>query len=445
MKKLTGWNERLIAIKILNRFEKDKKLKEHIEKLTSRLHPQDRAFIREIVSGTVRFLRLLDFSIEKATGKDLKRQKNTVRNSLRVIAYQIFFTNVPPYAALNETVEAVKKILGKKAAGFVNAISKKIIGFDYKKEIERISDYFERLSILYSFETWMVKRWSNFYGKEEIEKLLKGLNRVAPLFIRVNTIKISQQELLNLLEKTKIDAEPHPFIPYMIRIKGRVPIESIPGYKEGFFYIQDPASFLSAYLLDPKPGEIILDVGAAPGGKTTALSSLTMDKARIIAVDINKERMKLLKNNLKRLGISNVEIVLTDIQRDKNFIEKHENSFDKILIDAPCSATGVIRRHPEGKWNKSLKLIKYNQTIQRNLLKSCYKLLKPRGVLLYSICSLEKEEGEDILKFAQEIGFKESSLYNLPKELKPFAEKHFLRVFPHKNNLDGFFYSKLEK
>jgi len=445
LKKLTGWNERLIAIKILNAFEKDKKLKEHIERFTVNLSPLDRAFIREIVSGTVRYLRLLDFSIEKATGKRLKQQKNAVRNGLRLIAYQIFFTNVPPYAAVNETVEAVKRLAGKKVAGFVNAVSKKLINFDCQREIKKIPDYFERISILYSFETWMIKRWSEFYGKEEIEEFLKGLNRVAPLFVRINRIKISQQELLDLFQKAGIEAEAHPFIPDMIRIKGRVSIETIPGYREGYFYIQDPASFLSAYLLDPKPGELILDVGAAPGGKTTAISSLTLDRAKVVAVDISRERMKLLEDNVRRLGISNVEPIVIDIQKDKKFIEKYEGSFDRILIDAPCSATGVIRRHPEGKWNKSLKLIEHNQIIQRNLLSSCYRLLKPGGILLYSVCSLEREEGEENINFSEYMGYKRTILYNLPTNLESFEERGTLRVFSHRDNMDGFFYALLKK
>ncbi|MEO2066052.1 MAG: transcription antitermination factor NusB, partial [Desulfurobacteriaceae bacterium] len=326
MKKLTGWSERAKAIKILTLFEKDKKLKEHLEKETSGVDPQDRAFIREITAGTVRYLKLLDFSAERATGKKLKKQHPIVRNALRLIAYQLFFTGVPPYAAVNETVEAVKRLLNRKSAGFVNAVSKKLVGFDYKREVERIEDYYERISTLYSFETWMVKRWENFYGKEELQPLLEGLNRVAPLFLRVNRIKIDQEELIKVLKEKEIEVEPHPFIPDMIRVKGRALIEELPGYKEGYFYIQDPASYLAAYLLEPKPGELILDVGAAPGGKTTAIASLTKNGAKIVAVDVNPERMNLLKKNAERLGVENLELVVTDISEDEDFIKRYYKS-----------------------------------------------------------------------------------------------------------------------
>jgi len=393
LKKLTGWKSRDIAIKILNAFERDKRLREHVERFTSHLSPLDRAFVRELSAGTVRYLRLLDFSLSKFLKKSLKEQKPYVRNALRLIAYQLFFTGVPAYAAVNETVEAVKRLLGRKFAGFVNATSKRLINFDYRREVERISDYFERVATLYSFETWMVRRWAKFYGRKETEELLRSLNKVAPLYLRVNRLKITPGELFSILESRGVEVEKHPFIPDMLRVKGRVSIETLPGYREGYFYIQDPASFLAAYLLDPKPSELILDVGAAPGGKTTAISSLTGDRAKIIAVDVSRERMELLKSNCRKLGVSNVSFVLTDISVDGKFREKFKSSFDKILVDAPCSATGVIRRHPEGKWNKSIELIRHNQRVQRALLKSAYELLKPGGVLLFSVCSLEREEG----------------------------------------------------
>ncbi|MEO2067948.1 MAG: 16S rRNA (cytosine(967)-C(5))-methyltransferase RsmB, partial [Desulfurobacteriaceae bacterium] len=373
-----------------------------------------------------------------------KKQKNSVRNGLRLIAYQLFFTGVPEYAAINETVEAIKKLLGKKVAGFVNAVSKRLLNFDYKKEVSSIKDELERISTLYSFETWMVRRWKTFYGSE-LEELLESLNKVAPLFLRVNRIKISPEKFFNLLISSGIEAKFHPLFKDLVRIKGRVVIEDIPGYKEGFFYIQDPASFLSAYLLEPREGELILDVGAAPGGKTTAISSLTMDRARVIAVDVSRERMELLKRNIEKLGIRNVEPIITDIRKDRKFLEKFRNYFDKILIDAPCSGTGVIRRHPEGKWNKSISLIKHNQRIQRDLLRVCYELLKPNGILVYSTCSLEREEGEENFAFSLEIGFKELIPYNLPKELIERVEHSYFRVFPHKDNMDGFFYCKLQK
>ena len=436
--KLTGWRTRQAAIKVLCSFESDLKLREHLEPIVEKFSKQDRAFIREIVSGTVRYLKLLDFSVERATRKKLKSQTCIVRNGLRILAYQLFFTGVPDYAAVNETVEAVKRLSGRKAAGFVNALSKKLIGFDYRREIEKISDFYERISTLYSFETWMVKRWHRFYG-DELIPLLEGLNRIAPLFLRVNLIRASVEEFLELLKKEGIEAELHPKIPHMVRVKGRISVEEIPGYSEGLFYVQDPASYLSALLLEPKPGELILDVGAAPGGKTTAIASLTKNGAKIVAVDVSRKRMELLIKNCQRLGVKGVEIFVTDISRDESFIRKFKGRFDKILIDAPCSATGVIRRHPEGKWNKSLELIKHNQGIQRRLLRACGELLKDGGKLLYSVCSLEREEGEENSEFAISLGYNWKNHRNFGVGV--LRGKGELRVFPHRDNLDGFYYS----
>jgi len=268
---LTGWKSREIAIKILNAFEKDKRLREHVEKFTVNFSPLDRAFIREIASGTVRYLRFLDFILERALKKNLKGQKPSVRNALRHLAYQLFFTGIPAYAAVNETVEAVKKLLSKRTAGFVNAVSKKLIGFDYQKEVKRIPSYFERISILYSFETWMVKRWARFYGKEEVKELLSSLNKVAPLYLRVNRIKTTPEKLFSLFKSKGFEVEKHPFVPDMLRIKGRVTIEALPGFKEGYFYIQDPASFLAAWLLGQDLLNLYLTLGQLPEEKLRQL------------------------------------------------------------------------------------------------------------------------------------------------------------------------------
>ncbi len=430
-------NTREIAVKILCNFEKDLKLKPHFESLTKHLNFRDRSFVRELTSGTVRFLKLLDFSIEKASGKRQKKQKPFVRNALRILAYQLFFMSVPPYAALNETVEAVKKS-NRKSAGFVNAVGKKLIKFDYKREIKSIPNKIERIATLLSFETWMVKRWKNFY--QDYIELLEGLNKTPPLFLRINRIKTSPEDFAKLLEKANIEFEPHPFLPDMFRIKGRVEITSIPGYREGLFYIQDPASFLSAVLLNPKPEEKILDIAAAPGGKTTAIGSLTEGKAEITAIDIDPERVKLLKENVSKAGF-NCRILIEDITQKTSL---PDNYFDRILLDAPCSATGVIRRHPEGKWNKSMELIKHNQQIQRNLLKSAYKLLKPGGRLLYSVCSLEREEGEENAEYAINIGFKPAG-FDIKFEDVGTSYENTMRVFPHRDNTDGFFYAIFTK
>ncbi len=437
---MTGWKTRQVAIKALCAFENDKKLREHLEPLIKEFKPVDRAFIRELVSGTVRYLKLLDFCVEKATGKKLKKQLCAVRNGLRLIAYQLIFTGVPDYAAINETVEAVKRLAGEKPAGFVNAVSKRLIGFECKREVEKINDFYKRISTLYSFETWMVKRWHRFYGKELLP-LLDSLNKVAPLFVRVNLIKTTTEELLKLFRGNGIEAELHPFIPHMIRVKGRIIVEELPGFKEGLFYVQDPASYMAAYLLNPKPGELILDVGAAPGGKTTAIASLTRNRARIAAVDVNRNRMELLLENCRRLGVENVEPVVTDIRRDDSFRAKFYKSFDRILIDAPCSATGVIRRHPEGKWNKSMELIRHNQKVQRELLLTAKDLLKPGGVIVYSVCSLEREEGEENRESVLKRGFKTAEFERVPEPLKERARRGELRLFPHRDNTDGFYYT----
>ncbi len=431
-------NTRKVAIDVLCEFEKDLKLKTHFERLTQHLSFKDKSFVREMVSGSIRFLKLLDFSIEKASGKKQKKQHPAVRNGLRILAYQLFFMSVPPYAAINETVEAVKRFR-KKAAGFVNAVGKKLINFDYKTEIEKLPDFYEKISTLYSFEKWMVKRWYRFYGNE-ITALLSSLNRTAPLYLRINTLRVKIPEYLTLLEKNNIEFEVHPFIKEMVRIKGKIDIHSLPGYTDGFFYIQDVASYLSALLLAPQKGKKILDIAAAPGGKTTAMAALVENKANITAIDVDSERITFLEKNLEKLGVNCVKTLKVDITRENPF---PENSFDRIFLDAPCSGTGIIRRHPEGKWNKSLSLIKHNQKVEKALLKEAFKLLKPGGTLLYSVCSLEREEGEENVNYALNLGFKKGNFDIKFEEIG--VKENMARVFPHKQGTDGFFYAIFTK
>jgi len=434
-------NLRKIAVEVLSRYDGGGELRAELERGTEGLNPLNRAFVRETVIGVVRFRKLLDFCIKRASGRDPLRQLPEVRNALRLSLYQLLFMRVPPYAAVGETVEAVKSLLGRKFAGFVNAISRRLSTFNCRDAVMGIDDPIERLSTLYSFETWMVRRWERFYGN--VEELLSGLNRNAPLFLRVNTLKVSVEKFLKLLKKSEIEFERHGFLNCMVRVKGRVDISAIPGFREGYFYIQDPASYLSAVLLSPKPGELILEVGAAPGGKTSAIAAITGNRARVIAVDVDERRIGVLRENLKRLSVDNVEVLNLDLTKGYGKLGELMGRFDRVLIDAPCSGTGVIRRHPEGKWNKSMKLIREKQKLQRKLLRASFGLLKPGGTLLYSVCSLEREEGEENMEVARETGFEYTHFDNLPKSLS--AEGNTLRVFPHRNNMDGFFYALMRR
>ncbi len=434
---------RLLALKILADFEKTGKFREHFEKHARSLSFSDRGFLRELSAGTVRYLRLLDFWVSKASKRPQEQQDVYVRNALRIIGYQLYFMgSVPPYAAVNETVEALKVLRGRKKAAFVNAVGRKLTKISLKEEISKIKDPLERMATEKSFETWMVKRWIGFYGFSETQKLLEALNRTPSLFLRVNRVRVSPQEFLQALLESGVNAEPHPIFEDIFRIVGRVEISKLPGYKSGWFYIQDPASYAAAYFLNPKPGEKILDLAAAPGGKSTALCSLTAKKAKIVSVDVDKNRIELLKENLSLQGCSNVKVLNVDITK-----ESLPQRFDAVLLDAPCSATGVIRRRPEGKWNKSLSLIRKNSKLQKELLLSASKLLKEGGRILFSTCSLEREEGEEVAEFARkELGLEPMDFANLPKAYRDsLIFTGVLRLFPHRHETDGFFYALFKK
>ena len=455
------------AIKILCLYEKTGELKNILDKFSKRLKSNEKALLRELVLGVVRYKRYLDFIIENISGKKISSQKLEVKNALRLIAYQFLFTNIPPYAIMNETLNALKKFIKqRKTIGFVNAVGRKISKLVEENKIEEIlnqeKDPFERICIKESFPTWMAKRWKNFYldeilklgenGKDEEEKILIGtqkflhsFNEDAPLWLRVNRLKIVPEAFEKMLLDSGIEFEKHDFIEDMYKIVSKgIDIYSLPGYKEGLFYIQDPASFLAVKLLDPKPGEKILDLCAAPGGKTLAIAHLTNNEAEIYAVDINAKKILKLEENLKKYGATNVKVLKVDITKDYGELENIK--FDKILIDAPCSGTGVIRRHPEGKWNKSLEQIEHLQGVQRKLLQRAYKLLKEGGKLVYTVCSLEKEAGEENNDIAlKHMGYKEGNFENIYEPLKKDIKKNTLRTFPFKHDLDGFFYAVYTK
>jgi 16S rRNA (cytosine967-C5)-methyltransferase len=422
-----GWKSRTAVINILRKFEEDGKLKVHVDSISKGFNHQDRAFIRELSVGIVRNLKLIDFCVQKVLKKPLKQQPSVQRNALRLIFYQLKFTGIPSYAVLNETVEAVKKVSDEKSAGFVNAVGRKLLNFDCQKHINAIRSKIKRFCLVQSFEEWMFKRWLKFYGNESYE-IAESLNKNAPLFLRVNTLKIDEKEFKRILNERNIEWEESSISPLVVRIKGRVVIEELPGYDRGYFYIQDPASFYSVLLLSPKPKERILEIASAPGGKTTAIAQLVKNACEIVAVDVSEERIEILKENCKKLGVENVVPVVTDITEDLDFLRKNRHSFDRILIDAPCSGTGVIRRHPEGKWNKSEEFIKRCSELQKKMLKCARSLVKPNGIVVYSVCSLEREEGEEIKELAEEISFKV-----LTSE----------RLFPHRHNTDGFYYLKV--
>ncbi len=453
MPKLPKRNPRAMALKVLIRWETKKPLlDEVVSQVLDRSvlpDPRDRGLVTELINGVVRHLLLIDYYISRISRIPLEKMDPEIRNALRLGVYQILFTRIPSAVAVNETVKILKRRRGPWIIGFVNAVLRELI--ENKEKITlppKEMDQVDHLCIAYSYPRWLVERWVLRFGPEEAEALLKAGNKCPPLVVRVNTMRVSRDQLLLYLKAEIPQATKTTFSPEGIILKGyQGRITELRAFKVGWLQVQDEASQLVSHLLSPRPGERILDACAGVGGKTTHLGEIMRNTGRIYALDLYQWRLERLQGNAKRLGITNIEIMTADATRALERLGI--KSFDRILIDAPCTGTGIIRRHPDIKWARNPKDLKIVTERQIDLLISLAPLLKPGGIIVYATCSLELEENEDIIsKFLdRERGFViESAKKFLPPQAKELVdEQGFMRTYPHRHNLDGFFAARLRK
>ncbi|QJA06288.1 16S rRNA (cytosine(967)-C(5))-methyltransferase RsmB [Thermosulfurimonas marina] len=453
MPKLPRRNPRAMALKTLIRWEKGKPLLDEIlsEVLVKSVlpDPRDRAFCGELVNGVVRHLYYLDYVLSRFSEEPLERMDPQVRNLLRLSAYQLLFTRVPARAAVAEAVKLLKRGRGPWVVSFVNAVLRRIAEVrDNPPEPPREMNPVTYLSIRYSYPEWLVERWLSRFGEEETERLLAAGNEKPPLVVRTNTLRVTRQQLLAYLRSEIPEAEPCRYSPEGIILHGfRGPITALRAFRAGWLQVQDEASQLVSYLVSPRPGERVLDACAGVGGKTTHLAQLMRNTGRIYACDLYPWRLERLQENARRLGITNVEVISGDVLESVKALGG--NFFDRVLVDAPCTGTGVIRRHPDIKWARKPEDLVTVPQKQLALLEGLAGVLKPGGVLVYATCSLEPEENEEVVARFRERhrGFEIED----PRKVLPEAaaelvdEQGFLHTYPHRHGLDGFFGVRLRK
>lgn len=427
---------RELAIKILYKIEEDSGysnlvLDEYLQKERQKLNEKDIGLISEIVYGTVTWKLTIDMILQKHSNIKINKISKWVKIILQTGIYQIVFLDkIPKSAAVNESVNLCKKY-GYKSVGFVNAILRKVDKYDYE-EFKNIKDDYKRISVMYSMPEWIVKKLVKQYGITKTEEICINSNLKPTITIRVNTLKNEVEELKQKLDKRNIlweEAETPNFL-YLKNIKN---VSKLDLFKEGFFAIQDEGAGKIGLILKPKEGEEVLDACSAPGGKTTHLAELMKNKGHILAWDIHSNRVRLVEENAKRLGISIIEVSTKDACK---YDSKYENKFDKILLDVPCMGLGVCKRKPDIKWQKNEEEISEITKIQENIIQICSKYLKQGGELVYSTCSILKEENEDIIKKFLEVE-------------RSGTKGKFELIY--KNNIlpnsqtDGFFICKLRK
>ena len=384
----------------------------------ARLSSLDRHLCQELSYGIVRWQATLDWLIARKTAA--REQKPMLRNLLRLGLYQIFWLDrIPGHAAVNETVELARQSGFHSQAGFVNAVLR-----NYLREFDATKLLLaglktEQPHLGYSHPEWLVARWHTRWGADQTARLMEWNNTPPKAFARVNALKADPGKLLAQWREEDVE---YDFVRrdwldenLVFELKSHPPLGRLPSFQQGLFYVQDPSTLLAARELDPQPGEHVLDLCAAPGGKLTYIAQLMRNEGRLLAHDTATERLKLIEQNCARLGVTCVQTALPS-----TLDPQVSPPFDRILIDAPCSNTGVMRRRVDLRWRIRLEEIGRLQATQRGLLRQAAPLLKPGGTLVYSTCSLEQEEnGQVVDEFLSEhAAFK----LERTRELLPFVE-----------------------
>ncbi|KAF0121116.1 MAG: 16S rRNA (cytosine967-C5)-methyltransferase [bacterium] len=411
------------------------------------LTPLDRAFITELVYGSLRWRGRIDWVISRFSKITAKKLDPWILNIMRLGVYQLLFlTKVPPFAAVNESVKLAEIYGGKGKTGFVNA-NLRAVEREWDKveypDIERDPGF--HISVVYSHPLWMVKRWLKYYGIEATINFCQSNNETPPVTIRTNTLKVSRQELFNSLKKDVNEISLTQCSPEGIQIRGASDITALPPFDRGWFQVQDEASQLMAHIIAPKPGERVLDACSAPGGKTAHIAQLMENGGEIFALDINSSRLTLIEENCKRLGITNVKV----FNQDASFPLGFSGKFNRILVDAPCSGMGVLRRNPDSKWKRSEEGIVPLKRLQLSILNNLADYLKEDGVMVYSTCTVTPEENEEVIDdfLAGNPEFVLDSISDvLPAGCSSLVDNRgFFKSYPHLHNMDGFFAARLIK
>ncbi len=446
---------REIALRVLYKIENEEAysniaLDDILNKNRNDLNEKDIGLISEIVYGVTTWRLTLDEIIQKYSKIPKKKISIWILNILRMSIYQIIFLDkIPKSAAVNEGVNLAKRYGHKTSAGFANAILRKVNKKDYE-ELFQIQDVKEKISKTTSMPIWIINNLEkDGLSIDKIEEICKFSNERPKLSIRVNKLRTSSKKLKEKLESKGVEVENGILEDFYILNKVKN-IEQIKEFKQGLFTVQDEAAGLVPIILNPKSHQKILDACSAPGGKSTYIGEIVENDGEIEAWDIYEHRTKLVEKSAKRLGIT---IINTKVEDATKFKNKYVKQFDKILLDVPCLGLGVLKRKPDIKWQKKEIDIKNIVHTQYKILENCCKYLKDGGEIVYSTCSILKEENQNLIeKFLKEnkdFSIQKISIPNNTKSGINFFEKYlidkkFIQVYQNEKT-DGFFICKLEK
>lgn len=440
-------NAREVALKIINTIDTNAAYANIAlakELGAQQLSDQDRRFVTELVYGTVKAGATLDWILEHYLSRSLKKVAPVIRNILRMGVYQLFFlSKVPASAACNQAVELTKKYGHAGTVKFVNAVLRNAARSPEKVVYPAMQDDPVRsLALRYFHPDWIVKRWIERLGAEEAEALCQINNATPPLSLRTNTLKLSRDKLLPVLAEEGVECEASRWTPEGILCYGYPALGSLQSLQQGLFQIQDESSMLVAHVVAPRAGEFILDVCSAPGGKSTHMAALMSNQGRIVAADVHEHKLALVQENAARLGIGIIETKVLDATKIGDL---YAGQADRVLVDAPCSGLGVLRRKPDARWRKSPAMLKELPELQGQILHSAACCVKPDGILVYSTCTTEPEENTQVvdafLQSHPEFVLEKTGNY-LPQ---PHSAQETVQLWPQRDQVDGFFIARMKR
>lgn len=415
----------------------------HLE--AGELREIDRAFATELAYGTVKWLMEIDYVIDRFSSVKAKKMSPWIKNILRLGIYQLLHTDrIPPSAACNTSVDLAKRYGHQASSRFVNAVLRNITRSRDSIPYPERKDIAGYLSIVYSHPRELVDGWLKLFGGEFTEELLKSNNAVPDFSVRVNTLKTTPEKLMEALSQEDCGARAGKYLKEAVVLENPSSISRLEAFQKGYFTVQDESSMLASVVLEPEEGQLAVDVCSAPGGKATHLAQLMNNKGTVLARDIHEHKLRLVEGTASRLGIG---IVKTQLFDAAVFDESLKGEADRVLVDAPCTGLGIIRKKPDIKYSRNLAQQKEIVALQKKVLENAAGYVKPGGCLVYSTCTIQPEENlENVKAFLGQnkdyklLGFEQL----LPDKLKTAtAQEGYIQLYPNTHQTDGFFISKM--
>ncbi len=419
------------------------------------LSVSERSFAAELAYGTIRWQKHLDWAIDRL----IERPASLAplgRCLLRLGLYQLLFVqDIPPHAAVYETVALANRAGRRGLAKLVNWGLREHLRRGGEVPLPPETDLVRHLSVRYSHPEWLVERWLARWGRDRVEQALRADNAQGPIIVRTNRLRTTRDSLINRLKSEGVTAEPVPVVPEGVILSAPGLITNLPSFREGLFTVQDTASMLVGHVVGPTPGETVLDACAAPGGKTTHLAELMKDDGRVIAADLHQNRLNLVGEAARRLGLRSVRLAPVDARhlprhREMLGLGADGPGVDRALVDAPCSGLGVLRRRPDLRWRKTEDEVEKLPALQKAILEAAASLVRPGGTIVYSTCTTEPEENDEVVLWflSRHPDFRlESPAFALDGTMARFLDGDFLRIIPGQYDWpwapDGFFAARM--